>query len=1658
MTGKAAGDRQRTGTKVQRLRLDGLCLRNRVLISERVISVNSVSGPKNTITGDRDVVGLIRQMDELIEQHYHEPNIDSFRAFVSRYVSRLATEQRDRIPTADLYGAAFDWWQSIQVFDGQAPKVRVFNTNLEEHGWLSGHTVVMVLQKDMPFLVDSLRIEIQRRNIHLHSISSTLMTVQRDENGLFLDFSEQNEGSKEALICMEINRHTTPGFMTSLAQELTSVLSDVAVVVGDYQTLLQRTEQARDSVQRSRASDPERIAETCDFLTWLENHHFTFLGSVEYRYETREDGVYLSEKADSRLGLFKRYGSAPETLHEADFNPGMAAFHQSDDLLAFTKSSVRSRVHRHAYSDYVVVKQFDDQGDIVGECRFMGLFTSPVYTLSPFQIPVLRKKAAQLVERSQLDPQSHDGKALRQTLETFPRDELLQGDLDQLYHTVMGATQINERHLVRLFMRRDPYGKFVSALVYVPRDLFNTDVRETIQTLIGEAIGAQEFEFNTYFSESLLARCHLVFRVNECIDYDVDQLQQRIVEITSSWEERFYAALCESQGEELAAQLYEQYEEGFSSGYRESYDPRAAVQDISCMAQLGDDQSLAMSFYQPVGASRDEVMFKVFHCEEPLELSDVIPVLENLGLRVIGEQPHRIKRSDGSAVWMHDFELRLSVSVEIDANATRMNFQEAFAAIWNRRCDNDAFNRLVLGARLSWREVSVLRAYAAYMKQTMFHFSEGYIANTLVNHLSLTRDLMALFKSLFDPRLHQSGEADTDRAVRLKEKLLHSLEAVNNLNEDRIIRRYVDFIWGTLRTNFYQLDATGLAKDHMSFKFSPREIKDIPEPRPMFEIFVFSPRMEGVHLRGGKVARGGLRWSDRLQDYRTEVLGLVKAQQVKNAVIVPNGAKGGFVCKQPPEGDRQALLQEGIACYKTFIRGLLDITDNIVAGDIKAPESVVRRDQNDPYLVVAADKGTATFSDIANGISEDYGHWLGDAFASGGSQGYDHKGMGITARGAWVSVRRHFKELGLDTQSENFSVVAIGDMGGDVFGNGMLLSRHIQLRAAFNHLHIFLDPDPDPEAGFNERQRLFEAAQSGWDQYDTTLISTGGGVFSRSAKSIPISEEMRQVFAIEETSLAPTELISRLLKAPVDLIWNGGIGTYVKSERETHAAAGDKSNDGLRVNGADLRCKVFGEGGNLGLTQLGRIEYCLNGGRCNTDFIDNAAGVDCSDHEVNIKILLDRLIDAGDLTVKQRNQLLLEMTDEVADLVLANNAKQTQAITLADYEADARSGELRRFMNQLVEAGSLNRALEFLPDDETLNERQQQGKSMQRPELSVLLSYAKVELKERLNDDQLASDPLISKALSTAFPDRLSERFPQAMLDHPLRRQIIATQVANDMVNHMGINFARRMMESTGSSAVDVAKAYMATREIYGMEAFFAEVESLDYQVDSALQCMMLSKMKRRLRRATRWFLRNRRGVLNPENEVAELYQPVKELISALPGILHEHGQDGWIDERNHLIEQGVPEVLATQAALPTSLYAPVPIIDAARSSESDPVAVAAVYCQLSQELGLPWFASQIVEVRVDNYWQAMAREAFLDDLESQMRILACAVMAMTPVGADPLATLPQWLQDQKILVERWRSMLFELQGASDTDYAMFSVALRELMDLAQASQHAIRC
>ncbi|HSG52894.1 MAG TPA: NAD-glutamate dehydrogenase [Rheinheimera sp.] len=1592
---------------------------------------------------------LLQNVNKLIKQKVKD-QVQLVEKFANTLYGNMSNEDLVGRNDSDLYGAALSLWQTFNSHAEHAAKIRVFNPEIAKHGWESKHTIVEIVVQDMPFLVDSVRMALSRKSITAHLLLHYPLQTERDSQNNITDFfklgSKARASTQQTVFHIEVDRLTDKVSIDALTEELHSVMQDVSIAVQDWQPAREKLLQVIAALPKHCGkADKAEIEQTIEFLNWLAKDNFTLLGYREYSISPVKGDYKISGIDATSLGLMKQSASRELMLSELPESGRKQATNNA--LLILTKTNNKSRVHRPAYIDYIGVKKFDKDGKVVGEDRFIGLYSSSLYNNSAADIPLLKSKLATVMHKSEFASGTHAYKALLNILETYPRDELIQATADELLHVAMGVLQMQERDMTRLFMRKDSFGRFVSCMVYVPRERYNTQLRKETQAILQRALGSDEpVEFTTYFSESVLARTHYLVRVNDShVEYKVKDIERNLVEAARTWEDKLESALIGVYGEARGRELISKYVNAFPRSYKEDMLPNDALVDIGKLESLNDDHKLEMLFYRPQEekAGSKAVRLNLFHKDHPIHLSDVLPMLENFGLRVIGETPYAIKCGDGSVSWVLNFSMELNFAIPADFEAAQQSFQESFAKVWAGQLEDDGFNRLILGAGLTGREASLLRAYAKYKRQIGGTFSQSYVESAFARYAELAKLVVQLFNQKFDPSIKPNAKA----TEKLEEQIAAALENVVNLDDDRIVRRFVDMINATLRTNYFQKSVQGDDKPYISFKIKSGQIPDMPLPTPMFEIFVYSPRVEGVHLRFGKVARGGLRWSDRREDFRTEVLGLVKAQTVKNTVIVPTGSKGGFVCKKLPEtGGREAFMNEGKECYRTFIRGLLDVTDNIVQGAIVPPANVVRHDEDDPYLVVAADKGTATFSDISNGISEEYGFWLGDAFASGGSNGYDHKKMGITARGGWESVKRHFRELGIDCQTTDFTCVGIGDMAGDVFGNGMLLSKHIRLQVAFNHMHIFVDPNPDSAKSYVERERMFNLPTSTWDDYDKSLISEGGGIFLRSAKSIKLSPQMKEMLGTTKASMTPNELIREALMMPVDLIWNGGIGTYVKATNESHAEVGDRGSEPLRVNGKELKAKVFGEGGNLGATQRGRIEFAMHGGLINTDFVDNVGGVTCSDNEVNIKILLNTLVAGGDLTLKQRNKLLLDMTDDVAAIVIKDCYRQTQSISISSLLGSEQLKEYTRFIHTLEKDGKLNRELEFLPTDEELAERAARGQGLTRPELSILTAYGKMVLKERLVLPEIYENAYFKRQLFANFPQMLQDKYAAEMEVHPLKAEIIATKLANMLVNEMGPNFAQRMQEETGAGVGEVTLCYAIARDLFDMAAIWRKIEQLDNIIPAQLQTKLLHQLRRTMRRATRWFLRHRNKALDIQQTVDFFKPAYQQLSKELNKYLAEQEVEQLQQKGAVLTEQGVPEDIALYLAQLSTIFSVMDIAQVADAEKVSLAMVAEIYFKLGDKLDLHWFLDQITNQPVANHWQALARASYREELDWQQRALSAVVVRSCGKVCAADEVINSWISEHDGLLERWRLMLAEFKTTKSHEFAKFSVALRELM------------
>ena len=1613
-------------------------------------------------------------------------------AFASHFLRRVSADDIATRPAEAWVALLSGVLDFVRVRRPGTPRVRVFNPSVEQTGWETSHTVIDIVTDDMPFLVDSVGIAITQAGLLSHAVIHPVYSVERDAGGHVLSLAAEGggKGRIESVMHFEVDRVGETAERARLEQAIVAALGDVAACVADWKAMRAKMLQIADAMnEKNTPVGKEGVEEAREFLRWVEEDNFTFLGYREYGVAKAGGEEVLQAAEGSGLGVLRgsERSVAPRSLKTlvARDLPQSGAM----DAIILTKTNACATVHRPGHMDYIGVLQFDDKGVPVTEHRFLGLFTSGAYARRPWDIPLVRRKHDAVMERSGFRRDSHSGKDLRHILETLPRDELFQATEDELFETAMGILQLHGRTRSRLFVRSDKYGRFFSCLVFIPRDRFTAEVRDRIEALLKRALHGERVDSTVAVGESAMARLHLIVRPKpgEKPPFDAAELEGKIAQIVRNWHDELRDILVQRHGEDKGLKLAGRYGRALPAGYIEEVSASVAAADVESAASLKDADDIRLSLYR--ARKGDGLHFKLFRYGAAITLSEALPMLENMGLRIVSEHPYAMNLGE-SSIAIQDFDVQPAVRCEFDIDQIKDSFQTSFERVWRGQAENDGFNKLILGALLEWRQIAVLRGVCKYLLQTGVPFSQSYMEETLNRYPLIAGLLVELFEARFDPnresagrtviegarkRLHKEletllpadvakahpgfietlvkarGEARDVQQKAIVDALKILLDQVASLDEDRILRAFLGVIAATLRTSYYQTPG-GKPREYISFKFDPSRVPDLPKPKPYREIFVYAPRVEGVHLRFGPVARGGLRWSDRREDFRTEVLGLVKAQMVKNTVIVPVGSKGGFFVKRPPAGaDRDAILAEGVACYRLFINGLLDITDNIVDGRIVPPQNCVRHDADDPYLVVAADKGTATFSDIANAVSAEHGFWLGDAFASGGSVGYDHKVMGITAKGGWESVKRHFRAMGRDCQSEDFTCTGIGDMSGDVFGNGMLLSKHTRLLAAFDHRHIFLDPNPDAAKSFVERERMFKLPRSSWADYDARLISKGGGIFPRSAKTIPVSAEVRAALGIEGSveTLAPNELMRAILKAPVDLLWNGGIGTYVKAKTESNADAGDRANNAIRINGEELRCKLVGEGGNLGFTQRGRIEAALNGVLLNTDFIDNSAGVDTSDHEVNIKILLNDAVQRGELTMDGRNTLLASMTDEVERLVLLDNYRQNQAISLMERMSVSRLGAKQHFIRTLESEGLLDRQLEFLPSEAEFAERKARGLGLTRPELSILLSYSKIVLFQQLLDSDVPEDAYLSKELRRYFPEPLQDTYAPHMERHRLKREIIATAVTNSMVNRMGATFVLRMGEDTGKTPAQVARAYNIAREVFDARDLWAGIEALDGKVNGNAQIDALLVIWAALRNSTRWVLNHSEVTLDIAAAVARYHQGMRDLRKHLVEAITPRELVRYEADKQRWLDAGFPAGLAADLAVLPTPGSGLDIIHVAADHQLKVERAAEVYFALGEALHLSWLMGKIEELPVESRWHAHARGSLRDELYTQHRALTAQVLEHgdSGKGADIVAA---WLGRDDPALKFTLGMFADMRTQAVTDYPIVSVAVRRLAQLLQ--------
>jgi glutamate dehydrogenase len=1578
--------------------------------------------------------------------------------FIVSLLSQAVPEDLMHYDPRQLAALAADAWLLLAVRTTGTPVIRFETpTPMAGPGRQRSDSVLEIVNDDMPFLLDSVLGELAERGVTIRFVVHPVFTVTRDAAGRLAAFKGTQGATgalRESFIHVHVERIDDAPRRAEIVAALERVLADVRVCVQDWRPMMARV---ADVIAELKADPPPlpgaEIAEAVAFLDWLVGDNFTFLGIRDYRFS--ESGESLEPVIESGLGLLRardmpvvRRWNQPLVI-----TPQLRALLKEQTLLIVTKSSVRSRVHRRIDLDYVGVKRFGPGGKLIGEFRIVGLFTSTAYNRSTRSIPYLRRKVDAIVARAGFDREGHSGKALVNVLENYPRDELFQIDEDTLLQFALTVLQLVERPRVRVLPRRDRFDRFVSLLVYVPRDRFDSGVRKRISDYLADAFQGRATSFHPFFPEGPLVRVHFIITLADGAAPSPDRgsLEREVEAIVRTWIDELGDELARHYDPAGARVLLDRYRDAFSQGYREVYSPVNAVADIRIIEGLSPARPLGVDFHSRVDDESKVLGLKVWSHNRPIPLSERVPVLENMGFKVVDERTYQIVRNvpDKADVWFHDMLLERADGGAVDLDANKRALEAAFLMVMRGGAENDGYNALVLAAALMWREVALVRCISRFLRQIRVPYSQDYMWVTLVKHAAIAADIVRLFEMRFDPRLSISLDERSAREGKIAAAIESALQQVQSLDEDRILRHFVNAVQAALRTNFYQIDADGQPKGLIAVKFASRNLDALPLPKPLYEIFVYSPRVEGVHLRFGKVARGGIRWSDRPQDFRTEILGLVKAQQVKNAVIVPVGAKGGFVPKLLPGmiatgATRETTQAEGAATYKLFISTLLDITDDLADNRVIAPDNVVLHDNDDPYLVVAADKGTATFSDMANAIAQEHGFWLDDAFASGGSAGYDHKKMAITARGAWESVKRHFREMNVDIAQAPFRVVGVGDMSGDVFGNGMLRERTIKLVAAFDHRDIFIDPDPDPRRSFAERRRLFDLPRSSWQDYDRALISSGGGVFSRTLKEIPLSPQAHALLGVGADKPTPQQVMHAILKAPVDLLFFGGIGTYVRAAAEADDAVGDRANDAIRVTGGELRAKVIGEGANLGMTQRGRVEAALRGVRLNTDAIDNSAGVNTSDIEVNLKIALATPMRDGRMSREDRNRVLADMTEDVAALVLRNNYLQTLALSLAERRGLEDLGFEQRLMQTLETAGELDRSVELLPDDMEISERRRRSQALTRPELSVLLAYAKLSLNHELLASNVPDDPYLGRELDRYFPKLVAEKFPDAVEHHRLRREIIVTQLANSIINRGGPSFLVRIADQTGARPASIAAAFAAVRDSYGMTALNNEIDALDNKISGSLQLELYGAVQDLLLDRVVWFLRNVDLKEGLAAIIAHYRAGIAAVEAALDRALPEAAATRCKGREADLRKQGVPDQLARRVACLPALASAPDIVMVADRAGRDIGALAAIYFAAEAFFRLDQIAAAARGIVVSDYFDRLALDRALDSIGEAERRLAAAMAGNGAAGAEAVEA---WAAPRKADVERVRMSVNEIANSGLT-LAKLTVAASLLGDL----------
>jgi glutamate dehydrogenase len=1512
-------------------------------------------------------------------------------------------------------------------------------------------TLVVILTKDRPFLIDSITAECVANKHTIEGVLHTTIGVERTKAGtlqtLEVKPSKEAEIVRESLLIITLSGFYGEVRAKELCKKFDSIITDVEFATTDWQAMREALKETVNELENTKkAKDKELFTEYEAFLNYLYDNNFTLLGYREYKLTSKGKVAQSKIVKGSGLGLLSDE-KQPVYINKTrqNLSEDLQKLRMNQATLTVAKVNKRSTVHRRVPMDAIAIKTYDSKGNVTGERLFIGLFTSVTYSRSIQDVPYLRQKVNNVVEKSGFSFNSHNYRALMHILEKYPRDELFQINSETLKDFALSIMTLQEQPKVALYVRPDPFKRYISCLVYVPREKYETDLRIKVQQILETRLDGHGDAFYTVLDDSPLARVIYTIRVDETTNkkYDFKKIEQELIEAGRSWDERIEQSLIDHCHTEVEAlHLTKKYKGAFSVAYQAANDMESAMADIEKLEDVQNTKSFSLDLYEHRDASQGELNLKIYNPDAPVTLSDILPILDNFGFDAIEEKPFEVKLDD-QKIWIHDFLIRFkNIDQAKKSKDIKDVFEAGLTAIWNKKCEDDDLNALIPLANMPWRDVLILRTYTKYMRQTKIQYTPQYMMKALTDHPEISDLFIEIFYGMHKPA-HSRNKSKTIVDDNTK-KIEKQLQNVSSYDQDRILRSLLQIIQSTLRTNFFQTDKDGDDKQYVSVKIDSQHIDIIPLPKPMVEIFVYSPRVEGVHLRGGKIARGGIRWSDRHEDFRTEILGLMKAQNVKNAVIIPVGSKGGFIVKNPPAtNDRKAQQDEGIACYKIFMRGLLDITDNVVKDKIVPPKNVVRHDKDDPYLVVAADKGTASFSDIANGLSEDYDFWLGDAFASGGSAGYDHKAMGITARGAWESVKRHFRELGKNIQEEEFDVMGVGDMGGDVFGNGMLLSEKIRLVAAFNHMHIFVDPTPNPETSFKERTRLFKDAK-GWDDYNESYLSKGGKIYSRHDKILKLTPEIQKRLDIDKKEVSPLELMHAILKAETDLFWFGGIGTYIKAPNEAHSDVGDKANDNIRIDAHEVRAKVIGEGANLGVTHSARICMALLGVKLYADFIDNSGGVNSSDLEVNIKILFQKIMQDTSMTVKQRNKILSKMTDDVANLVLRNNYQQTQAISMTAHKAADKLSSHASLIEHLENNFGLNREVENLPSESAIENRSRDKQGLTTPELSTLISYTKIKLFQDLVDSDLPDDDSFQEWMNHYFPSLLRKKYNDDMDHHRLRREIIATQLANSIVNRMGPTFIMNQTRKTGADAGMIARVYFIVREAFDLRDLYEDIEQLDNKIDAKAQIEAFDEVASFIDYATTWFLQYFRENGDSDKTIiktGEHYdKAIDKLLKSFDSSLPDSTKNFINTEQKRLSDKGFPAKTAKKLSLLPVLNTTCDIIRISDEQEHDLSTVARVYFELNATFSFVWLRDKARNMEPASRWESETLHGLIDRLYgTQAALTKRIVVELCSDKKCPISPVQDWLKKGNGNIDAVVDTINHLQDINQIDFAMLT-------------------